>query len=719
MARALAAGEGFAHPFDRPTGPTAWQPPLLPAILAGLLWVSDGDRYFVMTVVVCLQVCVLIGTGVLVLALVRPTTTRIAPAVAAVVFLGGLLCHFWLCFQYTHDGWLVLLAFDLLIAGLCWCRPLRGWKAAAGWGLLGGTCAQINPGVGLAWGLLSLPAAWRGRAWSRLALAVLVAGLTLAPWTLRNWLVFGRLVPMKSNFFYELYQSHCLQKEGQLQGGTFRFHPYGSRNPERQEYNRLGEAAFMDRKCQQFWEAARADPLDYPDRVAHRFLNATLWYEPFGRDEPTRRPWVFWASRLTHPLPFVALMVLVFTAARRPLHGAQVAVIGVYFLYLLPYAAASYYERYALPLVGVKVLLLLWALDRILSWWPRCRRSLPLGKPRTMKREAPGKNLLTKSLAVLAVLAVVGPAAFAQPPREPNTRREYPQEFAHSLKGDLSSLHWKQWPGRPGDPMNVKYEESGLSGAQRFPGLLLRRGRPRHELYPPGGAGIQRRGRGSHSHPGEYRWSASGAGRACHGPAHQDRVPGAGAGGDGTTGPAEGVVGGAGYLLRGGDHFEFADRPVRASKAPRRGETGGCSRHARRIGDRDDVPFLLLFGLRQEPQGQVDVGRQERQVSRVQPGGARAADRHARLPPHLRLTSRGDAGESSPIPGRSLRLRHFLLALRPRVGMMGACVDLYLARIRLQEVSPCRCLALARPCWPWPPCWRPRPRCPPPTRRRP
>src|SRR5271154_2511921 len=29
IARSLAAGEGFAHPFDRPTGPTAWQPPIL------------------------------------------------------------------------------------------------------------------------------------------------------------------------------------------------------------------------------------------------------------------------------------------------------------------------------------------------------------------------------------------------------------------------------------------------------------------------------------------------------------------------------------------------------------------------------------------------------------------------------------------------------------------------------------------------------------------
>src|SRR5262249_10472489 len=65
IAQALVTGEGFAHPFGRPTGPTAWMPPALPAILAGLLWVCDGNRHAVLAVVIVLQVYVLIGTGLL------------------------------------------------------------------------------------------------------------------------------------------------------------------------------------------------------------------------------------------------------------------------------------------------------------------------------------------------------------------------------------------------------------------------------------------------------------------------------------------------------------------------------------------------------------------------------------------------------------------------------------------------------------------------------
>jgi hypothetical protein len=40
-------------------------------------------------------------------------------------------------------------------------------------------------------------------------------------------------------------------------------------------------------------------------------------------------------------------------------------------LYLLPYAAASYYDRYAMPLTGVKVLLVMWAVERLMGSWKR------------------------------------------------------------------------------------------------------------------------------------------------------------------------------------------------------------------------------------------------------------------------------------------------------------------------------------------------------------
>jgi hypothetical protein len=225
----------------------------------------------------------------------------------------------------------------------------------------------VNPAVALAWGVPSLLIGWQQRAWSRFALAVLVAGLVLTPWTVRNYLVFGRLIPVKSNLAYELYQSQCLQPDGLLQDTSFSTHPYASAGRERQEYKALGEMAFLDRKRQRFREAVLADPEGFLGRVADRFLGATLWYTPFDRAKEARQPWRLWTKRLIHPLPFLALLALIVSGIWRPLSWPQRAVIGVYLLYLLPYIGISYYFRYGMPLLGANALLIAWAADRLLS----------------------------------------------------------------------------------------------------------------------------------------------------------------------------------------------------------------------------------------------------------------------------------------------------------------------------------------------------------------
>jgi hypothetical protein len=253
--------------------------------------------------------------------------------------------------------------------------------------LVGGFCALAGPVVGFVWGSLTLANGFRRPRRAALAVAVLTAGLVVAPWTARNYLVFGRLIPVKSNAAYELYQSQCRQPDGLIQRSTFSSHPYGSAGPERQEYNTLGEMAFIDRKREQFWAAVAADPASFRSRLTDRILGTTVWYTPFERGEATDRPFAFWLGRLVHPLPFLAAVLLVATARRRPTHPAQWAVLGVYAAYLLPYVLVSYYERYGAALLGVKVLLVVWGLDRLLAlaFGPR-----PGTAPRSARRGGDG-----------------------------------------------------------------------------------------------------------------------------------------------------------------------------------------------------------------------------------------------------------------------------------------------------------------------------------------
>ena len=365
IAKAVAAGRGFADPFGAPTGPTAWQAPLLPSLEAAVLWMSDGAASAVVRVLVVLHVSVLIATGLIVIGMAWQTSGWGGAMVAAGAFAIGLAANFRICFELATDPWLNLLFLDLFLAGLFWLRPLDHWPSALGWGLLGGVGAMANPVLGLVWGGLTVALSVKERAWRQLAVALVVAGLAVTPWLIRNYNVFRRWIPVKSNLGYELYQAQCLQPPGVLTVAAIGTHPSNPNSQERREYQRLGETDYVARKWEQFAEAVRADPLDFLDRLASRFLCATVWYESPDPIRDARRPWLMWLNRCVHPLPFAALLTLLVMGMQRRLRPVEWTAIGIYVLYLVPYVAASYYDRYAMPLIGVKVLLVVWAIERL------------------------------------------------------------------------------------------------------------------------------------------------------------------------------------------------------------------------------------------------------------------------------------------------------------------------------------------------------------------
>ncbi len=367
IARSLAAGNGFANPFGDPTGPTAWMPPILPMLLAALWWACAGNRELVIVIVLTLHAAVLIGTGLFIIAVTGRTTQRVGPGAVAAIYIAALFCNFRDCFQANGDRWIALLAVDIMLAGCFWYRPLHSIPRSVLWGAFGGTCALISPIAAFAWGVYSIALGIRQRAWGRTALMLAAAMLVLAPWTIRNYLVFGKLIPVKSNLAYEIYQSHCLQSDGLLNNEGMNRHPIHRHSRERRMYEVLGEIAYLDRKSEQVVNAVEADPVELFERIAARSLGATLWYVPENRSPHGSAMWFLWMQRLAHPLPFLALLVLAFLGVSRGLTSIQWTTIAISVLYLMPYIVVSYYPRYGFPLLAAKVLLVIWAFD-----WALC-----------------------------------------------------------------------------------------------------------------------------------------------------------------------------------------------------------------------------------------------------------------------------------------------------------------------------------------------------------
>jgi len=60
--------------------------------------------------------------------------------------------------------------------------------------------------------------------------------------------------------------------------------------------------------------------------------------------------------------------VLIVGAPWRRLSRIQLTTVAAYLACLAPYVLIGYYDRYAFPLLGLKALLVVWAIERLIPW---------------------------------------------------------------------------------------------------------------------------------------------------------------------------------------------------------------------------------------------------------------------------------------------------------------------------------------------------------------
>ncbi len=283
IAFSIAQGHGFGSPYWQETGPTAWLTPVYPYLVAAayrLFGIHTPHAFFA---VVLLNILCSVATCVPIFCLGKR--------------LGGLgiaSCAAWLWAAFPNA---VIIPFEwvwdtslsaLLMATILWATlhlahkvahaedsdaNLAGSKTTGpawwpGWswyGLLWGFALMTNPSLGVMLPFLVGWAIYRG--WSLAqhqgrsqfrgaALAVGIAILCCVPWTVRNYVVFHRFIPLRSNFAFELWLGNNVNFDPQSQ-------IVPPANPERAEihnYIHMGETAFMQNK----WNEAMRFMRDHP-----------------------------------------------------------------------------------------------------------------------------------------------------------------------------------------------------------------------------------------------------------------------------------------------------------------------------------------------------------------------------------------------------------------------------------------------------------------------
>ncbi len=109
--------------------------------------------------------------------------------------------------------------------------------------------------------------------WVNHAAAVLLLfTIGLAPWTIRNYRVFGKFIVLRSNFGLELWLGN---NPNVVDGLSQLSHP--NDNPEEAEkYRRMGEVAYMAEKEREAFTYMRTHPRDTLNYTFHRFVNIWL-----------------------------------------------------------------------------------------------------------------------------------------------------------------------------------------------------------------------------------------------------------------------------------------------------------------------------------------------------------------------------------------------------------------------------------------------------------
>ena len=369
IAKSIRLGRGFSDPFQEPSGATAWMPPLLPLMLAGLYAIFNDNRDIVRDIFVASQGPIVFMVGVTVLRSSRISRVNL---IAPVCFFLGTSADFYELFQRTHDTQPITVCLTLLLIGIVslWEPPTSSWKSAA-WGLLGGIFALLSPITGFAWAAMTtfrwLPKfrELSFRSLKPLATAALVSMVTVSPWVIRNYYHFGKFIPIKSNAVYEIWQSQVLDDDGVLDKESAFQHPWGSRSDQRIEYLAVGETEFLQKRWPPVFESIQRDPVDLLNRIVNRCFAATVYYHTFAPWDD-EQVWPMRYKRLYFALPFLSL-ILIAMFRKFPFPKELTAAIMIYLLYLGPYVLISYYDRYAAPLFGIKVILLTYGADTVLQ----------------------------------------------------------------------------------------------------------------------------------------------------------------------------------------------------------------------------------------------------------------------------------------------------------------------------------------------------------------
>lgn len=303
IADSIVHGHGFGSPLFEDTGPTAWMTPVYPYLVAGVFELFG--TYTKTSAIVLLALNALLSALVCILVFFIARLS-FGDRVAKWSGWAWAFCPYGIYFPVERiwETWLATLLLCLLFLITLHLENESRWSRWIGFGVLWGLAALTSPAL---LSVLPFLAGWviyrrhrRGLRWFAVNLVAAIAFIAVvAPWFIRNYQVFHRVIPFRDNMGIVLRLG--------TRGNTSYWGPYELgpwHNPQEwNEFKQLGELAYFDKKKQQAFEFIRANPGWYTWTTFRRavFLWTGFWSldRDYLKQEPLDPPNILFCTTLT------------------------------------------------------------------------------------------------------------------------------------------------------------------------------------------------------------------------------------------------------------------------------------------------------------------------------------------------------------------------------------------------------------------------------------
>lgn len=259
IGRALASGRGFADPFGPQTGPTAWEPPLYPYLIALVFKLTGVYSQLSAFILLAINSVCSALTCIPIFLIARKCFSAKVAVWSAWAWALLPTVMYW-CARWVWETSLAALLLTLIFWLVLEMEELNGLIPWIGFGALWGVAALTNTSL-----LSFLPASglW---AWYRrrkrgkpslvgVAIASVFFAATISPWLVRNYQVFGKFILIRDNFGAELRLGN-----GPGANGTWMAYLHPTQDVlELRKYEQMGEIRYVAERKHEAMEFIRAD----------------------------------------------------------------------------------------------------------------------------------------------------------------------------------------------------------------------------------------------------------------------------------------------------------------------------------------------------------------------------------------------------------------------------------------------------------------------------